>query len=143
MSSERSDFSVTLVNERREIARLIQLVEHFSRDAGLVDDDTTDVNIMLDEFVSNVIKYGYDDDGRHEIVVSMKLQDGLLTIGIEDDGKPFNPLDAPAPDLNLPVEQRPIGGLGILIAKTMADTIEYERAGGRNVLTIRKTTRPT
>jgi anti-sigma regulatory factor (Ser/Thr protein kinase) len=142
MSSGRSDFSVTLLNERREIARLIQLVEQFGRQAGLVEDDTTDVNIMLDEFVSNVIKYGYDDDGRHEIVVAMKLEDGLLTIRVEDDGKPFNPLDAPEPDLNLPVEQRPIGGLGILIARTMADTIEYERAGDHNVLTLRKTTRP-
>jgi anti-sigma regulatory factor (Ser/Thr protein kinase) len=133
--------SVVVVNNRREIARLLQLVEDFGRAAGLVEDDTTDINLLLDEFVSNVIKYGYDDGLEHQIQVTVKLEGRHLTMRIEDDGKAFNPLEAPEPDLDLPIEERPIGGLGILVARTLADSIKYRRKGGRNVLTIRKTAR--
>jgi anti-sigma regulatory factor (Ser/Thr protein kinase) len=133
--------SVALVNERREIGRLIRLTDEFGRSAGLVDDDTTDINLLLDEFVSNVIKYGYDDAREHRIQVTMELEGRRLTIRIEDDGKAFNPLEAPAPDLDLPIEERPIGGLGILIARTLADSLDYRREGDRNILTISKTTR--
>ena len=133
--------SVVLVNNRREIARLLHLAEEFGRSAGLVEDDTADVNLLLDEFVSNVIKYGYDDTLEHQIQVDVKLEGRHLTVRIEDDGKAFNPLEAPAPDLDRPVEERPIGGLGIFIARTLADSIEYRREDGRNILTMTKTAR--
>jgi anti-sigma regulatory factor (Ser/Thr protein kinase) len=141
MSEGSLALSVSVANERLEIARLVQVVEDFGHAAGLVDDDTTDINLLLDEFVSNVIKYGYDDGLEHTIQVTLALEGRHLSIRIEDDGKAFNPLEAPVPDLDLPIEQRPIGGLGILIARTLADALEYRREGGRNVLTIRKTIR--
>ena len=50
----------------------------------------------------------------------------------------FNPLDAPYPKLDLPIEQRPIGGLGVFIVKSVADSVDYRRDGGRNVVTVRK-----
>jgi anti-sigma regulatory factor (Ser/Thr protein kinase) len=132
---------VIVVNNRREVGRLIDLVEAFGRTSGLAEDDITDVSLLLDEFVSNVIKYGYDDAGEHEIQVVVTIDGRSLTIRIEDDGRAFNPLEAKAPDLTLPIEERPIGGLGILIAKTPADSIDYERTDGRNILTLRKTIR--
>ena len=132
--------SFAVVNQRREITKLVQLVEQLSGDWELSDDVAFNVSLLLDEFVSNVIKYGYSDTLEHQIDIHVELESGVLTIRIEDDGKPFNPLDAPLPDLDLPVEKRPIGGLGIFIARTMADSIGYSREAGRNVLTIRKTT---
>lgn len=142
MTSPPNVLTIDLANDRREIARLIRLVEDFGRTSELADDDTTDITILLDEFVSNVIKYGYDDAGEHRIQVVVALDRPSLSIRIEDDGKAFNPLEAREPDLTLPIEERPIGGLGILIAKTLADTIEYRREGGRNILTLWKTARP-
>jgi anti-sigma regulatory factor (Ser/Thr protein kinase) len=141
MSEPPHVLAVTLVNERREIGRLLHLVEAFGRSSGLNEDDIADAGLLLDEFVSNVIKYGYDDAGEHEIRVIAALEGRQLTIRIEDEGKAFNPLEAGEPDLTLPIEERPIGGLGILIAKTLADSIAYERTGGRNVLTVRKALR--
>jgi serine/threonine-protein kinase RsbW len=141
MSDPSHALSVTVVNNRREVGRLIDLVERFGRAAALVEDDVMDISLMLDEFVSNVIKYGYDDREEHRIQVDLALTGRHLTIRIEDDGRAFTPLEAKAPDLTLPIEQRPIGGLGILIAKTLTDSIGYERTNGRNILTLRKTTR--
>ena len=62
-----------------------------------------------------------------------------LSIAITDDGHFFNPLEHPEPDMSLPVEERPIGGLGIHLLRKMADHIEYERTSERNRLRIHKT----
>jgi len=57
---------------------------------------------------------------------------------VEDDGKPFDPLQAPPPDLSLPLERRPIGGLGIHLIRNLMDEVSYARVGGRNVLKMVK-----
>jgi anti-sigma regulatory factor (Ser/Thr protein kinase) len=130
--------SLVVANERREIARLMERVEQQCHEWGLSEDDTVNLNLILDEIVSNVIRHGYDDEAAHEINVVVGLAGDVARIRIEDDGKPFNPLEAPPPDLDLPIEQRPIGGLGIFIARSLADSIDYRRERGRNVLTLTK-----
>ena len=130
--------SVVVVNQRREIARLAHLFDEFRESCGLSDDDSAHIHLMLDELVSNVIKYGYDDALEHHIHVDVAVDGDHVTVRVEDDGKPFNPLDAPHPNLDAPIEQRRIGGLGVFIVKTVADSLDYRRDGGRNVVTMRK-----
>jgi len=130
--------SVVVVNQRREIARLARLFDEFRETCGLSEDDSTQIHLMLDEVVSNVIKYGYDDGLEHQIHVDVAVDGNHVTIRVEDDGKPFNPLNAPHPNLDAPIEQRPIGGLGVYIVKTVADSVDYRRDAGRNVVTMRK-----
>jgi anti-sigma regulatory factor (Ser/Thr protein kinase) len=88
--------------------------------------------------VSNVIKYGYEDQGPHEIHVTIEVQRDLLTVSVEDDGKPFNPIQAPLPNVDLPIEERPIGGLGMLLIRSIADDLHYRRDRGRNIVTLKK-----
>jgi anti-sigma regulatory factor (Ser/Thr protein kinase) len=137
--SSRRILSLVVMNQRREIPRLARAVDQFAGDCGLSEDDTATVNLLLDELVTNVIKYGFDDGLDHQIFVSVVLDGDNMTVRVEDDGKPFNPLDAPPPKLDLPIEERPIGGLGVHIVKTMADSLEYQRDAGRNIVTMRKT----
>jgi serine/threonine-protein kinase RsbW len=59
-------------------------------------------------------------------------------VTVTDDGHPFNPLDLPEPDTSLPMEDRPIGGLGIHLLRKMSDRMEYERRDGKNQVTLRK-----
>ena len=96
------------------------------------------MNLALDEIISNVIEHGYEDTLEHEIPITVRFEGDLLTIEIEDDGRPFNPVAEPLPDVDLPLEERPIGGLGILILRSMADGHEYRRERGRNILRIEK-----
>ena len=84
-------------------------------------------NLVLDELVTNIIKYGFDDAREHQIRVEMEVGVDLLTISVEDDGKPFNPLEAPSPNLDLPIEDWPIGGLGVFIVKSIAAAAEARR----------------
>lgn len=58
----------------------------------------------------------------------------------EDDGRPFDPSSAPAPRLDLPLEERPLGGLGVHLARRVTDAIEYRRQDDRNILRMRKRT---
>ena len=131
--------AVVLVNDKAEIRRIGELAERFGAEQHLSDDDVMAINLVLDELVTNIIEYGYDDDGRHEIRVSLTLEEGTLTVVIDDDARPFDPLQRPAPDLTLPLDERPVGGLGIHIVRSVMDTVDYERRDGHNVLTMCKT----
>jgi len=133
-----SSASIVLLNQRKEIERLSQFVERFGNDHHLSTDEILDINLVLDEVVINVIAHGYEDDHEHRIDVRLALDDGLLTIRVEDDGRPFNLLEQPAPDLDAPIEERRIGGLGIHIVRSLTDTIEHRRIDDRNVVTLKK-----
>jgi anti-sigma regulatory factor (Ser/Thr protein kinase) len=137
-SADARVLSAVLANKRSEVARLGLLVERFSDEHGLSDDDRFAINLVLDEVVINVIKYAYEDDRDHDIHVTLTLDEELLTIEIVDDGRPFDPLALPPPNLNLPIEQRPIGGLGVFLVRSTMDTVRYRRDGDRNVLTMTK-----
>jgi sigma-B regulation protein RsbU (phosphoserine phosphatase) len=130
--------SLVVVNQRREITRLARLFDEFRESCGISEDESAHLHLILDEVVSNVIKHGYDDGLEHQIRVDVAVDGNHVTIRVEDDGRPFNPLDAPYPKLDLPIEQRPIGGLGVFIVKSVADSVDYRRDGGRNVVTVRK-----
>ena len=131
--------SAVFVNQRAEIERVAQLAERFGDEQHLSADDVMTINLVLDEVVANIIAHAYDDAGEHQIRVTLALDGADLTIRVDDDGRPFDPLDAPPPDLDLPLEDRPVGGLGIHIVRSVMDAVEHRRDNNRNVLIMRKT----
>lgn len=94
--------------------------------------------LSVEELVSNCIKYGYDDKGEHVIDLDILVEDDRLVITFTDDGRAFNPLEAPEPDLTLALEDRPIGGLGLHLLRSMSDEMTYERRDGLNRVTLVK-----
>ena len=133
-----SSTSVILANRTKEISRLSQFLEQFGADHHLSTDEILDINLVLDEVVINVIKYAYEDDREHPIEVRLSRDGDLVTIQVEDGGRPFNPLDQPPPNFDLPIEERGVGGLGIHIVRSMTESIDYQRMGDRNVVTMTK-----
>jgi anti-sigma regulatory factor (Ser/Thr protein kinase) len=136
-----AQLALVLENTRSEIARLTQAVDQFAERAAIGDEDLHDIHLILDELVINVIKYAFRDGQPHAIGVHLDLVGARLTMRIEDDGRAFDPTKAPAPELDIPIEERPIGGLGIHIVRTLSDSIAYRRIDGRNVLTVIRTLR--
>jgi len=118
-------------------------VDAFGKSHNLPATALFDLHLALDEVLTNVVSYGYDDDHEHEIVVrlGMPVRHGaeIIEVEVEDDGRPFNPLDTPPPDVHASVEQRHIGGLGIYLVRRVMDDLEYRRQQDRNVLVMRKT----
>jgi serine/threonine-protein kinase RsbW len=135
--------AIVLVNDRSEIQRLGEIVEHFGEANRLSADDVLRLRLVLDEIVVNIIAHGYQEAGdtkRHEIHVRLALDNAnVLTIQVEDDARAYDPRNAPAPKFDLPIEQRRRGGLGVHIVKAIMDTVDYRRENGHNVLTLTKT----
>jgi anti-sigma regulatory factor (Ser/Thr protein kinase) len=128
-----------ILNRLPDLDALAEGLRDFCRSGGASDEEFGDVRLAVEEVVSNTIRYGYVDAEAHPIVVRATLEGGAISIEIEDDARAFNPLDAPLPDLTLPVEEKSPGGLGILLLRSVTDRIEYRRVGGKNLLRLIRT----
>ena len=127
-----------LLNRESEIARLQDQLEALARQHGLPTKVLHEIQLAVEEHLTNILLYAYADEFEHQIHVQLRLGTDDVWIQVEDDGRPFNPLDFPAPDLSAPLEQRPIGGLGIHMIRKSMDRIEYRRDDGKNVLVMTK-----
>ncbi len=126
--------SLVLANRRNEIGRLLDAVEAFGNEHNLGPDLVHRLSLALDEVVANVVRHAYDEAGAERIDVRLWLEADLIVAEVEDGGRPFDPLQVAPPDLDAPVEDRPVGGLGLHILRTVMDRLTYERRGDRNVL---------
>lgn len=126
-----------LKNDLGEITRLTEELEGFCERNGVSAGALMALNLALEEIVTNVISYGFEG-GDHEIELELLLDDGSVQATVADDGKAYDPLQREDPDVDAPIEERRIGGLGVLLVKRLMDDVRYARTGGRNVLTIRK-----
>ena len=95
------------------------------------------MKLALDEILTNVISYGYDDAGEHQITARFSLEQGKWTAEVEDGGRPFNPLASPEANTQQSLETRPIGGLGIHLVRKLIDELEYRRQNDKNRLVMR------
>jgi len=130
--------NLILTNDLSEIERLAHEVMEFGKAQNLPDRAVFNLNLVLEEIVANIISYGYDDEDPHSILVDCTVDGTMLSLVISDDGKSFNPLEAKHPELDKPLEEREIGGLGIFLVRHFMDTVDYKRENGRNILTLSK-----
>ena len=94
------------------------------------------VGLAVEEMVSNVIKYGYDDEREHEIAVHVAAQNDRVEIVFEDDGHAFDPTLQPAPDIEELVHSQKSGGLGIELVRRISERMVYQREDNLNRLTL-------
>ena len=90
--------------------------------------------VIRDELVSNIVRYS----GATAFDIGIEITDEPrgVRLTFSDDGKPYDPLARPLPDVTAPAETRPQGGLGIMVVRSLADSVAYERTHDRNVLTV-------
>ena len=127
---------MTISNSLDEIRRVNQALDAFGERHRLDAEVRRKLSVVLDELLNNTISYGYDDEERHHIDLSISLSGGRLHVTISDDGTPYNPFEREQPDTELSVDERPIGGLGVHLVSSMMDHVSYERRGDRNVLVL-------
>jgi serine/threonine-protein kinase RsbW len=129
---------IALKNDLGEIPRLADELQAFAAANHLSDGTLFAVNLALEELVTNTISYGFSDGREHVITISLHLEGPDFHLRVEDDAAAFDPLAHEVPDLNTPIEDRPIGGLGVHLVRTLMDDVRYARVGSRNVLSMRK-----
>ena len=135
-------YSFELKSDLSELDKLCQNLEEFGQKFGLSKKLIFEINLALDELFTNIISYGFQDDREHIVRVTLTPENDQLCLCIEDDGKPFNPIEFEGPDVACSVEECKIGGLGIHIMKRLMDEICYERCDDKNVLNLKKKISP-
>jgi sigma-B regulation protein RsbU (phosphoserine phosphatase) len=125
-------------NKLSELDSANQALTEFGRRHGLPESVLHDLNLIVGELLTNIISYGYTDDGEHEITVRLSVESEEIRVEVEDDGKPFNPLEVPEADTTRSLDERAVGGLGIHLVRKLTDGLEYRRHEGKNLLAMRK-----
>jgi sigma-B regulation protein RsbU (phosphoserine phosphatase) len=129
-------------NRPEEIDRVNEAFNEFAHRHELAKDVRRKMNLVFDELLNNIISYAYEDEEEHTIEVTASLLEGRLVVTVTDDGRAFNPFAEESPDTGLALEDRPVGGLGVHLVKSLMDRAVYERHGTRNVVTLEKNLAP-
>jgi len=129
---------IELLNQLEQLTKLAEVIETFGEDNNLPMNVVFDINLSLDELVTNIILYGYNDKNTHTIEVLLEKEGNKVEITLVDDGQEFDPTKKEKPNLDLEVEDKGIGGLGIHFVKTKMSDIKYKREENKNILTLIK-----
>ena len=133
---------VVLTNHRGELRRLAEWVAAVARENALFLEAAFRLDVCLAEAVSNVIEHAFPDGGRHDIRVTLEPREREVVLKVEDEGRPFDPLQAAPSPMAVKLEHVRIGGYGLRLIRHFADSCSYRRREGRNVLTMTVLTPP-
>ena len=134
-----ANLTLNMEAQLNEIDRIHAAVKILSQAEDWPPDLLFQIELVLEEIGTNIIKYGQDGQKETDIEITLTSDSKSLTLEIVDSGKPFDPFaDAPPPDLDSPVPDRPIGGLGVYLVRKLMDEASYQREDGMNKLTLVK-----
>lgn len=128
--------SISFLNNMQELTHVLQVVNVFLEPRELQSKLVYAVNLILEEILVNIIRYGYDDEDSHEIEVRIGVEEEEVALTVIDDGKEFNPLTVPPPDHSKSAMDRIEEGLGLQFVRHMRNAMEYRREGDKNMLRI-------
>ena len=130
--------SISLTNDVQQVPQLAEFIDHVCEAMGFDELTTMQMNLAIEEAVVNVMNYAYPEGTTGNVNVEVQANDARLKFVISDSGKHFDPTSVAEADTTLSAEDRSIGGLGIYLVRQLMDSVNYERIGGFNVLTLRK-----
>jgi serine/threonine-protein kinase RsbW/sigma-B regulation protein RsbU (phosphoserine phosphatase) len=119
------------------MSRVLDFVTAFATEHQLPHEEVARVSIVLEELLTNTVKYGYPAlDGRGRVEISLELIEARLTIEFIDDAREFDPFSVALPEVSDDTDARPVGGLGLLVVRALADERRYQRDAGRNIIRL-------
>jgi serine/threonine-protein kinase RsbW len=125
-------------NDLAELAIVTSAVDRLAEEVAIPSQVLIQLQVALDEVLSNIIKYAWPEGGSHELQVRVGAQNGEIEAVITDDGKPFDPRLQPPPTPPSPGREPRTGGVGIHMVRQLVDRIDYARIDGRNRVTLVK-----
>lgn len=127
-----------IYNRQREIPQLTDKIDEFCSEANIPSDVAYACHLSVEELVTNIRMHGFGEENDEKITIELNREGRSVMITVIDTAPAFNPLDAEEPELDIGIEERPIGGLGIFFVRSVMDSIEYERKGKMNIITMQK-----
>jgi len=129
---------LTMKNDVGQLKDLHAFLKSVGETLGLDASTIRNIRLAVEEAVVNVMDYAYPTGTEGDVTLKAMSNGKYLKLSITDSGMPFDPTEAAKADTTLSAEDRPIGGLGILLVRELMDSINYERIGGKNILTMKK-----
>lgn len=137
MSVPGATRSLTIAAKPAPLSAVTEFVRKGALEASLPEARIGELDLLIDELLMNVSIHAYPDDMPGDVTVTYSVPaPGELSVELADQGVEFNPLKTEPPDLTLSLQDRPIGGLGIHLVKTIATSLSYRREQGWNRLTF-------
>jgi serine/threonine-protein kinase RsbW len=127
-----------LPGEITALPQITHFLDGLASDWGFPERLVLSLNLVLEEAFTNIVNYGLEGTEGQAVILDFEKHPERLIIHITDEGKAFDPTLREEPDIALPAEERPIGGLGIFLIRKMMDQVSYERKEGKNILRLEK-----
>ncbi|MFH1152776.1 MAG: ATP-binding protein [Pseudomonadota bacterium] len=135
---ENHEIAITVKNKIKELDRISEALDAIPASVCPSSKKRCEINLIVEELFTNIVSHGIDDGREHDIDIRFSWTDTDLTIRIEDDGKPFNPITVEVPDTTCCLNNRCIGGLGIHLVRHFMDAFNYVRKKGKNIMILKK-----
>ena len=129
---------ISIANNIENLDKIAGFIEQFGEENNLGMKLTFELNLVLDELITNIINYGFTDNKKHIIEITIEIEADTIKMLVIDDGQEFNPLEKQDTDVNVPLQEKAIGGLGIFFVKKKVDQLKYERVENKNYLYLLK-----
>lgn len=131
--------SIRTIGTVEQLPEAVAFLHQAWQDGALPEEAAFPFDLALDEVFMNVVRYAAGPDGTPSgVTITLRQEEAIVTLVIEDEGPAFDPLTVPDPDVTASVEERPIGGLGVFLVRQLMDDVTYARVHDRNRLTMRK-----
>ncbi len=140
-AKEQAKMKKLVINNRlEESAKLVPFIDTVATELKMSQAMKSSLNLAIEEALVNVIQYAYPPETTKQISLTARWTDDKkhVEFTLKDCGKAFDPLQAEVPDTDLGLEERPIGGLGILLVRDIMDSVAYQRLNGENILKMGK-----
>jgi serine/threonine-protein kinase RsbW len=130
---------IHIKNQVGELEHVAQFVEEISEELGLDMELQMNLNLVMEEMVSNVIFYAYPEGTDASIGLVAESDGKELTFVLSDRGREFDPTLKEDADVDVnPIDREGLGGMGIFIVKNIMNEVTYQRLEGKNLLTMKK-----
>lgn len=123
---------------RKELPAALDRLEAGCRAAGLAEAGVMELRLVAEEILTNIAKYAFDPGTMAAAELRFSVSDEAAVVEFRDQGRAFDPLAEPPPDLDAPLAQRPLGGLGLPLVRALVEECHYAREGSTNVLRLVK-----
>ncbi|WP_395737628.1 anti-sigma factor antagonist [Prosthecobacter sp.] len=131
--------TLTIAADLAELARVMEMIDEFCAGVNASAADVSALHLALEEIVTNVITHGYRNDAARSFTVRLESSEAdRIRAVVADDAPAYNPLARAEVNTALPLEARPVGGLGVHLVKKLMDVCMYEHRDGRNVFSIER-----
>ena len=139
---QNNSITIRIDNAIEQISQVADAVDRAGREFHISQRTVNDMNVVLDELLSNIIHHGYADNEAHQIQIKLSWAESRLCATVEDNGKPFDPTRQPPMPLDRDATAAAIGGLGLHFVHALTDSVTYVREGNVNRISVCKRDMP-